>query len=373
MSLNRALSHSLKCNSCHYTCINTLISLAGFTIRPATRLQSRTVFKPAISSTFTTSGPRGSELAQFNDAGEVEDSPQRVADQKEPDTELPPSSGTDEAIPWYLRLPSLAPTPSSLAERQKLPELPPDPPPLLQPLIEHVSIDIGLDDLTLLDLRHLDPPPALGANLLMIIGTARSEKHLHVSADRFCRWLRTNYKLRPYADGLLGRNELKLKLRRKARRAKLLGSTGSTEAANSDDGIRTGWVCVNIGVIGEAKSVSEEELTAAGFVGFGGQSEGVKLVVQMLTEEKREELDLESIWGGFLRRHQRKQEREAEKSRLEAEEQVSAPIQALGAPATNIEKSKLSETSTTKLAAPHTGFPLHQEEDRGAREPSAGE
>lgn len=121
-------------------------------------------------------------------------------------------------LPWYLQVQTPQISRSPLYERQQLPELPPDPPPVLQPMLEHISVDLGLDDLSLLDLRNLDPPPALGSNLMMIIGTARSEKHLHVSADRFCRWLRTTHRLTPYADGLLGRGELKLKMRRKNRR-----------------------------------------------------------------------------------------------------------------------------------------------------------
>ncbi|KAK8219310.1 ATPase synthesis protein 25 mitochondrial [Zalaria obscura] len=73
------------------------------------------------------------------------------------------------AVPWYLQVDS--PTPQQdhpLSARQQLPELPPSPPPLLQPILEHVSVELGLDDLSLLDLRALDPPPALGANLIMI-------------------------------------------------------------------------------------------------------------------------------------------------------------------------------------------------------------
>ncbi|MCJ1360493.1 MAG: ATPase synthesis protein 25 mitochondrial [Icmadophila ericetorum] len=203
------------------------------------------------------------------------------------------------------------------AARQQLPELPVDTPALLQPILEHISIGLGLDDLSLFDLRKLDPPPALGANLLMVMGTARSEKHLHVSADRFCRWLRTTYKLSPYADGLLGRNELKLKTRRKVRRARLLSSVGSVEK-NADDGIRTGWVCVNIGVIEAVQNKRQEPERLPGYIGFGGQTEGVKLVVQMFTEEKREELDLEGLWGGFLARQQRKEAREAVEQQEEA-------------------------------------------------------
>lgn len=203
------------------------------------------------------------------------------------------------AVPWYLQVETPQLTPKSLSERQKIPDLPELPPPILQPMLQQISVDLGLDDLTLLDLRKLDPPPALGANLIMLIGTARSEKHLHVSADRLCRWLRSTYKLRPSADGLLGRNELKLKLRRKSRRAKLLGSVADD---NGDDGIRTGWVCVDIGVVESPDMHANAVPEGDGFVGFGRRTDGVRVVVQMLTEEKREEIDLERLWGGILRR-----------------------------------------------------------------------
>ncbi|ESZ97723.1 hypothetical protein SBOR_1910 [Sclerotinia borealis F-4128] len=202
-------------------------------------------------------------------------------------------------MPWYLQVDTPQLTPRTLSERQRIPDLPGLPPPILQPMLQQISVDLGLDDLTLLDLRKLDPPPALGANLIMLIGTARSEKHLHVSADRLCRWLRSTYKLRPSADGLLGRNELKLKLRRKSRRAKLLGSTADDDG---DDGIRTGWVCVDIGVVESPDMHANAVPEGDGFVGFGRRTDGVRVVVQMLTEEKREEIDLEKLWGGILRR-----------------------------------------------------------------------
>ena len=95
----------------------------------------------------------------------------------------------------------------------------------------------------------------------MILGTARSVKHLNVTAGRFCRWLRTQYRLRPHGDGLLGRRELKLKLRRKARRAKLaagVGNEGGSFASSglgADDGIITDWICVNVGLVDNAAVV----------------------------------------------------------------------------------------------------------------------
>lgn len=215
--------------------------------------------------------------------------------------DAPSSSFTpaaEDSTPWYLQVdPVTLPQNTLAAARQELPPLPDNPPPILEKLVEHVGVNLGLDNLVMLDLRALDPPPALGSNLIMLIGTARSEKHLHVSADRLCRWLRTNYKLRPDADGLLGRNELKLRLKRKAKKQRLVGPRHADDA---DDGVRTGWVCVNVGEVepGTEAEIQEEKA----FVGFGKKSDGVKIVVQMLVEEKRGELELERLWGGIARR-----------------------------------------------------------------------
>jgi len=236
----------------------------------------------------------------------------------------------------------LPPTPiSPILALQEIPPLPPNPPLILPSVLEHLSTQIGLDNLTLLDLRSIDPPPALGANLLMIIGTARSVKHLNVSADRFCRWARKEYKLRPYADGLLGRNELKLKLRRKARKMKLAQSVGNTMAMrDADDGITTGWICVNMGPVDEAvvpaeddeggleaTAVTAEDEGQAGsedvfedeedeymnppndYVGFGSRTNAPRIVVQMFTEQKRLEMDLEGLWDARNTRRARKAHR----------------------------------------------------------------
>ena len=303
--------------------MRSFVSLAGIPLHPATQTPKLRNHASNFSTTrklFTVlPPPLGNSQQQQDDHEEhgsiAADHPEHALDLSE--TPLPSSS---DSVPWYLQVQPLPTNASALPDRQKMPDLPEDPPPLLQTVLEHLSIEVGLDDLTLIDTRKLDPPPALGANLIMVLGTARSEKHLHVSADRFSRWLRTVHKLSPYADGLLGRNELKLKTRRKARRAKLLSSVGNTESGNTDEGIRTSWVCVNVGSIDTGYEAEQQDVNSEGFVGFGGQSSGVKLVVQMLTEEKREELDLESLWGGFLSRQQRKQAREAEKQLQEANE-----------------------------------------------------
>lgn len=211
--------------------------------------------------------------------------------------------------PWYLQLDRSEQATEPSSNPNRLPPLPENPPPLLEPILEYMSVELGLDALSVLDLRKLDPPPSLGANLLMILATSRSEKHLHVSAGRFCKWLRNSHKLSPYADGLMGRGEIKLILRRKARRAKLLRSVGSSDNTNSDDGLSTGWICVNVGRIDSGENALESSQEFDNFVGFGGQIGGITLVIQMMTVTKREELDLEELWGNALVRQEKREAR----------------------------------------------------------------
>ncbi|KAF2772701.1 hypothetical protein EJ03DRAFT_168797 [Teratosphaeria nubilosa] len=241
------------------------------------------------------------------------------------------SSGS--AVPWYLQAEHqpVQPHESPMAARQRLPDLPDHLPPLLQPLLEHVSIELGIDDLSLLDLRIVDPPPALGSNLLMIIGTARSEKHLHVSADKLCRWLRSDpYYLSPFADGLLGRNELKLKMRRRAKRTRMMAGVGAKTTADTDleEGIRTGWICLNVGRVegGELPEVmAERQQKQENVVGFGTVSSGSSIVVQLMTEEKRGQMDLEKLWTGILNRN-RKEREERDKEAAEEEARAGAQV-----------------------------------------------
>ncbi|KAL2864478.1 RsfS/YbeB/iojap family protein [Aspergillus lucknowensis] len=224
--------------------------------------------------------------------------PNALSAQEDATPESNPASESSQSVPWYLQEEGSIPAGAEVSSRDKLPELPENPPKILPELLEYVFKDLGLDELKLLDLRGLEIPPALGANVIMVLGTVRSVKHLNVSADRLCRWLRSNHKLTPYADGLLGRNELKIKLRRKNRRARLASRTGAM-VDDKDDGITTGWICVNAGVV-DKNFVPEQAI--GDFEGFGHLGSGTRLVVQLFTEEKRAELDLEGLWEGRIAR-----------------------------------------------------------------------
>jgi len=91
----------------------------------------------------------------------------------------------------------------------------------------------------------------------------------------------------------------------------MLSAVGAKETASGevDDGIRTGWVCVNVGRVegGELKKRLEELKKPREIIGFGSEITGSRIVVQMMTEEKRGQIDLETLWNGILRRSKHKE------------------------------------------------------------------
>lgn len=229
--------------------------------------------------------------------------------------------------PWFLDVepPKHAP----IQHIASLPKVPEDGPHLLEPMMKYIYEDMGLDELSLLDLRDLDPPAALGPNLIMIFGTARSERHLHVSAGRFVRWLRRNHQVGARADGLIGPGELKTKLRRLRKKAKMLG-TNTTILPGADNGISTGWVCVNFRAHDHGVQESSNYDESGRFSGFGAPLKGTTVVVQCMTESRRNELDLETLWRGILKRNLEEMQKVKGKAALnpsELESLVSSKIQ----------------------------------------------
>ncbi|KAK0637073.1 hypothetical protein B0T17DRAFT_481659 [Bombardia bombarda] len=293
-----ALRAAASCSACRGSALRLFVNSFTST-RTSTRTSQASAARPlfpssaARYSTFRAtprlcSGPAIEERIE-DDAVTQQDGQQHLAADSE-------SSSSD--VPWYLEVePPRHPT--LIQEPPPLPDIPEGAPRLVEPLLKFVSDELGLDELKMLDLRELDPPPALGPELLMLLGTARSERHLHVSADRLVRWLRGRG-ISCKADGLLGRNELKIRLRRKARKAKLLGNAGV--ARGGDDGITTGWICVNLGTVGWSDQEMELVDDQGRPSGFGVPQSGTTIVVQMMIDSRREELDLEKLWSGILRR-----------------------------------------------------------------------
>lgn len=342
--MSRSLLRGVQCHACRHSVVQIFVAGTEASIprliRPVRLLPQKTYPSFERAKCFTTIPLR---CTSQNNHEPPE--PQDVSDSSR--------NQIEGHVPWYLRDDPVETIPHPLGPRQELPSLPPNPPPILQELLEHVSKEIGLDNLVLLDLRGLDPPPALGANLIMVVGTARSVKHLNVSADRLCRWLRSTHKLHPDADGLLGRNELKIKLRRKARRAKRTSATGvGSPLEQPDDGITTGWVCVNAGIV--AENSGQQETMNQNFVGFGKAQVGPRIVVQLLTEEKRAEVDLEGLWRDVLERAARKEAKQKSARNGLSEKAKSDSL----SPSSNM-------TDLGTRSIPQSGVASHGEQRRG--------
>ncbi|KAJ5611839.1 ATPase synthesis protein 25 [Penicillium herquei] len=301
--MSRALIRGAVCQSCRHEVLRSFLAVSGVPM-PRYSYSTRLTLS---SRAFSAAAPLRSDRPPVSNPPDITLSPVVETAPENEDTEPVASN-----VPWYLR--EEAPIRESRPIiGDHIPELPENSPEMLQVLLEYSYKDLGLDDLKLFDLRHLDIPAALGANVIMIVGTARSVKHLNVSADRLCRWLRKTYKLSPHADGLLGRNELKIKLRRKAKRARAASHAG-TMIDEKDDGITTGWICVNAGIVD--KGSSQTQLSDVGFEGFGQLDLGTSVVVQIFTEEKRADVDLDGLWQGTLDR--------AERSRLRHESEAAS-------------------------------------------------
>ncbi|KAK1996447.1 hypothetical protein LX36DRAFT_637973 [Colletotrichum falcatum] len=275
------------------------VAAANTTLRPRTGLHRPFSTLPPDEPTSANNKPTSSSPETPEAAAEEAQQPQDARTSETKDT------------PWFLQVEPPAHAPAQRVS--PLPEVPESPPALLEPLLKYVYDEMGLDDLSLLDLRALDPPPALGPNLIMLFATARSERHLHVSSSRLVKWLRHHHRVEANADGLIGPGELKTKLRRMRRKAKLRG-TGAMAAEGGDDGISTGWICVNLGTTGSTYNEAARFDAEGKMSGFGGPVTGSTIVVQVMTESRRNELDLERLWTQQLIRSQAQERRVAEET-----------------------------------------------------------
>lgn len=281
----------------------------------------------------------------------------------EKSTTEPAEETPDE--PWYLQVEP--PSQPPVHEPAPLPAIPAGSPAVLEPVLKYVNEEMGLDDLELLDLRSFDPPPALGPNVIMLFGTARSERHLHVASGRLVRWLRYNYKVEANADGLIGAGELKTKLRRLRRKAKLLGSS-NIATQGGDDGITTGWICVNLGIVG-GEGAEEARFDESGQMsGFGStvMETGSTIVVQVMTEARRAELDLETLWKDSLERNQRQNQtfssapsRQDREMQQDWEKHVSRPA---GARRPLAGYNQRRSYSTERMVSSEPAIPEHEAE-----------
>ncbi|KAI3397378.1 hypothetical protein diail_10828 [Diaporthe ilicicola] len=286
------------CSACRASILGSCISPHSPAIGAAAQWSSHS--SPALRSQVTSAAALATQARLFSshkavDEADFNGKSSAAAEDDGRRTQQSQKGNGQEEEPWYLQ--EEPPRhPSLVQHNQPLPKVPDNAPLILHDLVTYAAEDMGLDDLRLLDLRTLDPPAALGPRLIMLFGTARSERHLHVSGAHLMSWLRRKG-IRAHADGLLGPNEFKVKMRRKQRKAELLGTAATP--MGRDDGVTTRWICMNLGTI---VSGSQEPVEFETETGFGTTQVGTTIVVQMFTESKRKELDLELLWSRILAR-----------------------------------------------------------------------
>ncbi|KAF4339852.1 ATPase synthesis 25 mitochondrial [Fusarium beomiforme] len=290
--LSRPVAAALSCRQCQSAIIRAVVS------RPATSsfrsLPQTTSRRLPLATRFY------SDVKKNNTITEKErSSPIPPSDALNQNPEATEETTESEDVPWFLEVePPRHPESQHAVELPKIPEGAPE---VLEPMVKYIYEDMGLDEISMLDLRDLDPPAALGPNLIMLFATARSERHLHISSGRFVRWLRKNHNISARADGLIGPGELRTKLRRLRKKAKLLG-TNTAIIPGGDNGISTGWVCVNFSSNGDNIDEAAKVDDSGRFSGFGAPQTGTTVVVQCMTESRRAELDLETLWQTVLKK-----------------------------------------------------------------------
>ncbi|KAF5017929.1 hypothetical protein F66182_10113 [Fusarium sp. NRRL 66182] len=286
--LSRPVTAALSCRQCQSAVIRAVVSRpATSSIRSLPQTNSRQL--PALATRLFSDVKANDPIIEKEVTIETpSDAPKTI-----------PESAQSDDVPWFLEV-----EPPRHPESQhavQLPNIPEGTPEVLGPMVKYIFEDMGLDDISLLDMRDLDPPAALGPNLIMLFATARSERHLHISSGRFVRWLRKNYSISARADGLIGPGELRTKLRRLRKKAKLMG-TNTAIIPGGDNGISTGWVCVNFSSHGDNINEAAKVDDTGRFSGFGAPQTGTTVVVQCMTEVRRAELDLESLWQSVLKK-----------------------------------------------------------------------
>ncbi|RSM14388.1 ATPase synthesis protein 25, mitochondrial [Fusarium oligoseptatum] len=252
--ITRPVAAALSCRQCQSAILRAVVSrptassLRTLPLRQARRL-------PILTRRF------------FSEEKTVDSKAERVVEVLATSDVVPETNeeAESEDVPWFLEVEP--PRHPESQHKVELPKIPEDAPEVVGPMIKYIFEDMGLDDISLLDLRDLDPPAALGPNLIMLFGTARSERHLHISSGRFVRWLKKNYNISARADGLIGPGELRTKLRRLRKKAKLLG-TNTAIIPGGDNGISTGWVCVHFSSSGDNTNEAASFDDSGRFSGF---------------------------------------------------------------------------------------------------------
>lgn len=174
----------------------------------------------------------------------------------------------DGSIPWYLRDESSSP----LFENNsiELPSIPSESPESLTEFLNLLVKDYGLKDIELFDMKSLEEDHEFHTSNqpadYIIICTGVSEKHIYKAANELRTYIKHNYKIIPGIEGMVSGGKspaARRRILRRARKGPLATDNDYGKAANS-------WVMCDTLVD--------------------------NTFIHILTKERREELNLESLW-----------------------------------------------------------------------------
>ena len=188
--------------------------------------------------------------------------------------------------PWYLN-PEESPSVTSPLKQIEIPDLPENHPQTLENLVVYLAQELGIDDLLVFDMRNKkhDDSVAEGAYDMadfMILGTGKSAKHLQKASTQLDFYIKHNLHQLPLTEGILKSGVLA----RYHRRLQKKGKKAPNYSKNTYGAEPNTWVMTDT------------------------KSDGI--IIHMLTEERRVDLNLEYLWSDaserekYERSHMRK-------------------------------------------------------------------
>ncbi|KAK9471374.1 uncharacterized protein V1510DRAFT_368016 [Dipodascopsis tothii] len=174
-------------------------------------------------------------------------------------------------IPWYLRkVPAAGDSPFNT----ELPDIPDDAPKELSSVLRYMADDLGLTDIQIFDMRQLKSPTAFGEDAMMVISSTRGERHLLRAAESLRKFMKESFRAKVKTEGMVAPERIKIRERRiKKKLSKFSGDMAMAEQELRSEQAHT-WVLINSGIRG--------------------------INIHLMTRDRREELDLETLWTSEL-------------------------------------------------------------------------
>ncbi|CAH6720002.1 ATPase synthesis protein 25, mitochondrial [[Candida] jaroonii] len=172
-----------------------------------------------------------------------------------------------EDVPWYLRESEKV---LEKVERPPIPEIPNNAPPSVEKFLLLLSEEYGLEDIKLFDLAELDDdhPNHISNQPIryMIVSTGKSDKHVFKAGNELKHYIKHEFKKHSNIEGLVSSTIKPVIRRRMLRRA----NKGPSATDNIYGRAANSWIMCRTDV---------DDIN-----------------IHILTKERREELDLESLW-----------------------------------------------------------------------------